>query len=155
MTFQHLLHSPAPSRFGKDAIVTPPPPPPPRDRAKGLCVQSQCHLGCRRAVSRPRLPSPCSLLGLSASSRRGSGARTRRARSCTARISPHVTPPTPRELVASDVRSEQAGLVKTRTGEVVWRPSTISETEPPASYTHRHHVSAATTPGPQSRSQPD
>ena len=72
------------------------------------------HLGCRRAGSRPRLPSPCSRTGSSQSSppsrRTGSGARTRRDRSCTstwhrhvqrvARISPCVTPPTPRERVA-------------------------------------------------------
>ena len=133
------------------APLYPPPPPPLCDlpilyqciapscicRAPGpvSAHQSQSHLGCRRAGSRPRLPSSCSRTCCSQSSppsrRTGSGAQTRCTRSNTSawhrvayvqqgalRHSAHAT------RASRLWRAERAGQTR---GEAKWRPSAVSK----------------------------
>ena len=121
------------------------------------CVR---HLWCHRAGSRPRLPSSCSRTWSSAppSHRTGSGARTRRARSCKsawrrpallesplASLRPRRGSESPRTCGTDGSDSWRAW------GEAEWRPSAGSKlwTEPSASRIvySPHHVSAVTTPG--------
>ena len=92
-TWTSNLHSPAPSHNG-----------------------STGYLGCRRAGSRPRLPSPCSRTCSSQSSppsrRTGSEARTRRARSCTSALLGAVTSSARRESPPASLRPRRGSELR-------------------------------------------